>query len=119
VLPIVSQIPYSDGLVPGFDSLMPEGRRFPFKYIPRIGVDLSVTIGEPLSLKDIEAGLDPWREEVRRPSSNGDRMTGDTVEDIDLEKDRVRSNVTAVVQNAVETLGRGVSGNFLRRSAKE
>lgn len=53
----------------GFDKLMPEGRRFPWKYIPRLGVKLSVTFGEPLSPEEIKAALRAlsWEEDAQKP----------------------------------------------------
>jgi len=41
----------------GFDKLMPEHRSFPWKYIPRPGVKLSITFGNPLSPEDIQTAL--------------------------------------------------------------
>lgn len=41
----------------GFDKLMPEHRPFPWKYIPRLGVNLSITFGNPLSPEEIKAAL--------------------------------------------------------------
>lgn len=41
----------------GFDNLMPEGRKFPWNYVPRLGVKLSITIGEPIAPEDIQAAL--------------------------------------------------------------
>jgi monolysocardiolipin acyltransferase len=41
----------------GFNELMPEGRSFPWKYMPRTGVNLSVNFGEPIPLEDIDTVL--------------------------------------------------------------
>lgn len=59
----------------GFDKLMPEGRPFPYKFLPRPGAALSVTFGEPVPVKDIQDALDTLVLEKRlRPapdSANG------------------------------------------------
>ena len=36
---------------------MPEGRSFPWKYLPRRGVALSVTFGEPISAENLKRAL--------------------------------------------------------------
>ena len=36
---------------------MPEGRRFPFNYLPRFGTKLSVTFGDPIPPDEILAAL--------------------------------------------------------------
>lgn len=77
----------------GFDNLMPEGRAFPYKYLPRPGQHLSVTFGEPLDPRELEAL----------------RATVATTE-------QTRIATTAVVHDAVEALGRSVSGPLLIRT---
>lgn len=72
----------------GFDQLMPGGRKFPFNYLPRPGVDLSITFGEPI----------PAEELLEATNSE------------DSSQDIIRSKLTAVVKNRVELLGRSVSG---------
>ena len=109
---------------------MPEGRRFPYKFFPRLGVSLGVTFGDPIPLDVIKAGLLPLHldgpkvhsadsvaDEIRdveerswSPNMNGTNCA----ENVDLERDRIRSNVTALVQRAVEALGREVSGSMLK-----
>jgi len=42
----------------GFDQLMPEGRRAPFKFFPRRGANLSITFGKPIHTDDIKVLLD-------------------------------------------------------------
>ncbi|KAJ7507436.1 acyltransferase-domain-containing protein [Mycena galericulata] len=81
----------------GFDALMPEGRAFPYKYFPRLGKHLSVTFGEP---------LDPRKIEALRASA------GHT----DTEIAQTRIAITAAVHHAVEALGRSVSGPLLTRT---
>ncbi|KAJ7162548.1 acyltransferase-domain-containing protein [Mycena crocata] len=80
----------------GFDTLMPEGRSFPYNYLPRPGKHISVTFGEPLDPGELE--------ELRMAAGRG----------ADVEKTRIA--VTAAVHGAVEALGRSVSGNFLLRT---
>ncbi|KAG9219301.1 hypothetical protein CCMSSC00406_0001711 [Pleurotus cornucopiae] len=95
----------------GFDNLMPEGRPSPWKFIPRFfmspRVQLGVTFGEAVEGEDIvREGLKGAR--IRARDGSGDE---------NLEKDvaRVRSEITAVVQKAVEDLGRKVDGEMLGR----
>jgi monolysocardiolipin acyltransferase len=75
----------------GFDQLMPEGRKFPFNFLPRAGIDLSITFGEPIPAEEL---LDAAKSK-------------DTSEDI------IRSELTDVVKTRVELLGRSVSGLML------
>ena len=67
---------------------MPEGRNFPLNYLPRPGVTLSVTFGEPI----------PAEELLEVTNSRGSS------------EDVIRSKLTAVVKERVELLGRSVSG---------
>ncbi|KAJ6539026.1 acyltransferase-domain-containing protein [Mycena capillaripes] len=82
----------------GFDTLMPEGRSFPFNYLPRPGTHLSVTFGEPLDLSELEAL----------------RMT--TTHNTEEEIAQTRILMTSVLHRAVEALGRSVSGKLLART---
>lgn len=75
----------------GFDQLMPGGRKFPFKYLPRAGVDLSITFGEPISVEEL----------LEATNSK------------DSSQDVIRSKLTAVVKRRVELLGKSVSGLML------
>ena len=75
----------------GFDQLMPEGRKFPFNFLPRAGTDLSITFGEPIPAEEL---LDAAK-------------LKDTSENI------IRSQLTDVVRKRVEVLGRSVSGPTL------
>jgi monolysocardiolipin acyltransferase len=81
----------------GFDALMPEGRSFPYNYLPRPGKHLSVTFGEPLDPRELEA--------LRASAGYTDTEIAQT-----------RIAVTAAVHRAVEALGRSVSGNLLTRT---
>ncbi|KAI0027949.1 acyltransferase-domain-containing protein [Vararia minispora EC-137] len=89
---IVMETPRPPMIIPmwitGFDKLMPEGRGFPFNFIPHFGAKLSVTFGDPHGKMKRDLGSD---EESRD----------------------VRIAVTEVVQRAVEDLGRSVSGTTL------
>jgi len=75
----------------GFDQLMPLGRKFPFKYLPRAGADLSITFGKPIPVEELLEAAN----------------SKDSSEDV------IRSKLTAVVKNRVELLGRSVSGLML------
>ena len=124
----------------GFDKLMPLGRHFPFNYFPRLGVHLSVTFGNPISSEKIKNALGtlcsdhipgiPSHSEV---VSGNERMSGwmgaegaqklnrKTVDEEIMKRKnlvvtRVRSDVTAIVQRAVEALGRSMSGDLLQAS---
>ena len=99
----------------GFDQLMPEGREFPYKYLPRPGAKLSVTFGDPLPPRDIENALGittGWMVsettlKLNQKGGNNTRIMRDA------ESPKVRAEVTALVQKAVESLGRSISGESL------
>ncbi|KDQ57868.1 hypothetical protein JAAARDRAFT_155484 [Jaapia argillacea MUCL 33604] len=127
----------------GFDKLMPEGRPTPSKFIPRPNVHLSVTFGQPVPAEELTAAPstlgptnptpdnssdkprivhgshrvphgDGWMGQAVLRSSVG--LRGEIDEKI-LERSeelaRVRSEVTAIIQRDVESLGRSVSGDKL------
>ncbi|KAJ7047688.1 acyltransferase-domain-containing protein [Mycena alexandri] len=81
----------------GFDELMPEGRSFPYNYLPRSGKHLSVTFGAPLELAELEA--------LRKSAGSTEAEIAQT-----------RILVTDVAHDAVEALGRSVSGDLLTRT---
>ena len=126
----------------GFDTLMPEGRSFPWNYIPRLGCKLSITFGEPLLPEEIKAALhvvgqeesiprNNWHSPVTRLSHTNpaidnlcgadriERVSEGAKESISCEREEkmkiehVRSMVTAVIQRGVEALGRRVQGDSL------
>ncbi|KAG0699866.1 acyltransferase-domain-containing protein [Suillus ampliporus] len=130
----------------GFDKLMPEHRSFPYKYFPKLGIELGVALGDPIPVEEITATLNTLHQSSTVPHSHTPRVTEDGVESelgdklrlggwagcavvpagdqsapgCDLEKrnrqmDSVRSDVTAIIQRAVEALGRQVSGNHLNK----
>jgi monolysocardiolipin acyltransferase len=112
----------------GFDQLMPEGRASPYKYLPRPGARLSVTFGDPLPSEDIKKALGelsverptvPFSSELRKTKG---RMVGEATRELNrndaqnlrgAENLKIRTEVTALVQRAVESLGRSISGNSL------
>ena len=96
---------------------MPEGRRAPWKFLPRAGASLSVTFGEPLPAGVVSAALSvEQRMHVRGlwHDGNGDgkhqRSQVKREAGMDIE---ARIAVTELVQHAVEALGRQVSGDLL------
>lgn len=103
----------------GFERLMPEGRAFPYNFVPRLGARLSVTFGEPIRFEDITAALD--RLTAALPDASGGEASGGSnlaAPSADTEWQRLaRSEVTAVIQRAVEALGRTVSGDMLGKSS--
>lgn len=93
---------------------MPEGRSFPFKYLPRPGVALSVTFGPPILDTDLRTALqinlrqsntsqDPIGEQ-ESDSTTGQGWLG-AGGGSGSEVARVRSAVTAVLHREVEQLG--------------
>lgn len=94
----------------GFENLMPEGRPFPYKYLPRPGTQLSVTFGDPLPLDEIKKTLGVGDGLTSPESTNG--VDNELYPD-DKEKARVRAEVTAFIQRAVESLGHSVTGESL------
>lgn len=112
--------------ITGFDQLMPEGRKIPFKFFPRPGAELSVTFGEPLSAASIRRGLET------QPSFAGSDLHSEFragQEPIGwLGKDHegrlrtadglssIRTRVTGIIHDAVESLGRSVSARLLDKN---
>ena len=120
---------------------MPEGRSFPWNYIPKLGCKLSITFGEPLLPEEIKAALhvigqesiprNNWHSPVTRLSHTNpaiDNLCGaDRIERVSegakestsfereekMKIEHVRSMVTAVIQRGVEALGRRVQGDSL------
>lgn len=75
----------------GFETLMPEGRPFPYKYIPRLGAQLSVSFGDPIP-----------PEELMRAIS------------LKINEEEARIRVTSIVHDHVERLGWNVRDSSLR-----
>lgn len=95
---------------------MPEGRRIPWKFLPKLGTRLSVTIGQPIDHSKIQKTLDKSsrerfllsRTESLQPTKVGlqDLASHSPVKNtLKQETDNVRSEVTALLQSAVENLG--------------
>jgi len=121
----------------GFDHLMPEGRRFPYNYLPRLGTNLRITFGSPIPLEDfkhvLRSRLDsggPTFFEQGHVQTEGGWMSETRILDFARGKgvplDRgaqdkiegIRSDVTSVAHRAVEALGRKVSGKLLAGDGK-
>lgn len=116
----------------GFDKLMPENRSFPYKYFPRLGIRLGVAFGDPIPVEEITAALSAsliTEGSVESNLSHGLQSGGWVGRRVMQAEERfasgceqkrhmdmMRSDVTAIVQRAVETLGRKVSGNLLNNS---
>ncbi|TFK73013.1 acyltransferase-domain-containing protein [Pluteus cervinus] len=103
----------------GFDQLMPEGRPFPNKYLPRPGAHLSVTFGEPVASELIQGVLENTRHPINIEPDNKHAMGWVGKQDSNARNNdeqqliSVRTKVTALVHDAVEALGRTVAGDSL------
>ncbi|KXN87953.1 Tafazzin [Leucoagaricus sp. SymC.cos] len=75
----------------GFDRLMPEGRPFPYKYLPHSGAELSITFGNPIPADSIRQALQ-----------------NHTTSSLDSALDS-RARVTSIIHDAVENLGRSMN----------
>jgi monolysocardiolipin acyltransferase len=138
----------SDHTCTGFDKLMPEHRSFPYKYLPKMGIQLGVTFGHPIPPDEIMVALHALRR-VKCSSSpsgvaenslrhSGPPSRSELCNDLRVrgwmesaivqaggdfleregagqcaQMDKIRSEVTAIIQRAVEDLGRKVSGDTL------
>lgn len=133
---------------------MPDGRTFPYKYFPKMGIKLGVAFDDPIPAERITTALGVLRRDrgasphtnlagghghdmrrsgpLSRPGLGDELSLGGWVGDAaahageDLaadfeaaarkrQMDEVRSEVTAIIQRAVEDLGRKVSGDKLDR----
>ena len=118
----------------GYDKLMPEGRPSPHKYFPKLGVKLGVTFGDPIPPERISVLLDDLRHDRgTRTCSSIDASLSTRAPKSAVSEDmrgiseccpqqhvthytqvnRIRSEVTAIIQHAVEELGRKISGDKL------
>jgi monolysocardiolipin acyltransferase len=76
---------------------MPEGRKSPYKFIPKPGAELGITFGEPVDLELFKGLLErDWRTGTR-PG----------------EADDARIKVSEILRQEVERLGKRVAGNML------
>lgn len=125
---------------------MPEHRPFPYKYLPKMGIQLGVTFGDPIPPDRIIDGLNAVRglhicsfpgavdNSTRHCVPQGRSGCGNTIRGWvesaivqaggefvmehegarrGVQMDEIRCEVTAIIQRAVEELGRRVSGNIL------
>ena len=95
----------------GFDKLIPEGRRAPWRFFPRSGASLSVTFGAPLPEALVRATLgmgSSMRGSWRDGDGDGGYAKGGAMAEVET-----RIAVTELVQRAVEVLGRQVSRDLL------
>jgi len=124
----------------GFDRLMPEGRSFPYNFIPRPGAKLSITFGDPIQAENIMTALGvispklsaAWSSNTmgtRRCEAGEHNILGSVTADSEptckcntaqhntgpqeIDEDIIRSELTGIIQRATETLGRKVSGDSL------
>jgi monolysocardiolipin acyltransferase len=109
--------------ITGFNDLMPEGRAFPYKYLPKLRVNLSVTFGNPYPAEDILCALQAKSGPRLQPEYGTGWLTSalprelhsDAIDELPKspDLDKIRSELTAIIQRGVEDLGRRVSGNTL------
>lgn len=98
----------------GFDTLMPGGREFPWKYIPRLGAKLNVSVGEQIPFDEFRTILESpiyENDDFLTPLQKESHLSRNAIHELKVMK--MRSQLTAVVQQALESLGRKVSGNLL------
>jgi monolysocardiolipin acyltransferase len=97
---------------------MPEGRRAPWKFLPRPSARLRVTFGAPLSPAVVRATMAsasvmaqaPWYDD----GEGGKEQSIGMPVKLDAEAEvKVRIALTELMQHAVEVLGRQVSGDSL------
>ncbi|KAG6886391.1 hypothetical protein C0992_004276 [Termitomyces sp. T32_za158] len=110
----------------GFDTLMPEGRATPWRFLPRYGAQLSVAFGSPIIPDDIIDAIGLIDSKVSPPDTV-QPVVGWLKDVISLKLEatsmaqaqedlfQIRSAVTAVIQRRVEALGRTVCGDTLTR----
>jgi len=92
---------------------MPEGRRAPWKFLPRPGARLSVTFGAPLPAAAVRATLGIGQRACG-PLHDWDRKQRDRLVEVEAGAEvETRIAITELVQRAVEVLGRQVSGDLL------
>ena len=85
--------------ITGFDQLMPEGRPFPYNYLPRFGAHLGVTFGSPIAenelLEALRSKSSPCITKRAPIESSAD----------DPSRALIRQRVTAIIHREVERLG--------------
>lgn len=90
----------------GFDKLMPEGRSFPYKYLPRLGTHVSVTFGQPLPAEQFQKAMGSL------PADKVANFRKNPQGTVDADVERVRIEMTAIVHRAVESLGMSCSSSL-------
>ncbi|KAF8738181.1 hypothetical protein AX14_011598 [Amanita brunnescens Koide BX004] len=95
----------------GFEKVMPEGRPFPYKYMPRFGTHISITFGDPLDTSDIQEALRMAHKIKSRPQAEDPVLKSES----ETELDNVRSDITEMIRTAVLVLGKKVSGPTLSK----
>lgn len=95
----------------GFEKVMPEGRPFPYKYMPRFGTHISITFGDPLDTSDIQEALRMVHKIKSRPQAEDPVLKSES----ETELDNVRSDITEMIRTAVLVLGKKVSGPTLSK----
>ena len=95
----------------GFEKVMPEGRPFPYKYMPQFGTHISITFGNPLDTNDIQDTLGLVHQIKSRPQDGDPAFKSES----EKELDDIRSNITEIIRTAVLVLGRKVSGPTLSK----
>ena len=88
--------------ITGFDQLMPEGRPFPYNYLPRIGAHLSVTFGNPIAETELLEALRS-KASLFIKSSEPRAPIGPSADDPSTAL--IRQRVTAIIHREVERLG--------------
>ena len=88
--------------ITGFDQLMPEGRPFPYNYIPRIGAHLGVTFGNPIAENELLEALCS-KASLSVTSSEARASIGPSADDPSTAL--IRQRVTAIIHREVERLG--------------
>ncbi len=103
----------------GFDKMMPEGRSFPYKYMPRLGTHISITFGDPLNTDDTREAFRLARTIMKNKSRSQARETTGQVASYESPAfgsgAELRSNITEVIRHAVLVLGKKASGPMLSK----
>jgi len=88
--------------ITGFDQLMPEGRPFPYKYLPRLGAHLGVTFGNPIAENEL---LEALRSKASQSITSGEPRVPIGSSADDPSTALIRQRVTAIIHREVERLG--------------
>ena len=88
--------------ISGFDRLMPEGRPFPYKYLPRIGAHLGVTFGNPIAENEL---LEALRSNASQSTTSHEPRAPIGLSADDPSRALIRQRVTAIIHREVERLG--------------